>query len=735
MEKTKVLEVFAEPFSNGGQEAFVMNVLQAMDMTNLRVDLLTPYVSDNEYYKRILKSLGCGLYSWGLDFKPGKSRLFYIKLFNTFFSRHKYDVVHIHSGSISALTYIAFSAKKNGVKKIIVHSHSTGNAGWKHSLIRLLSAPVLDNSATDYLACSVSAGEWKFSHKTCCNRLKIVKNGIDIQKFRYNSEIRTSIRNELNISQDTVLLGHVGRLSAEKNQMFLLDVLNELSKKKDNYKLLLIGSGDDKDQIENRINYLGLQDKVILLGNVSNVCDYMQAMDIFLFPSLFEGLGIVAIEAQGAGLPVIASENVPEDICITQLVSRISLNNLNKWIQKIESIDVSKRIDVTSDIVAAGYDITDTAKVIRKTYINSAKKVLVFGMTPSYGGVESFIMNYYKHFDRNQIKFDFLCNTTEKIAYYDELIDMGSHIYNITPKGDNCFRYKRELNSFFKEHAQEYSAIWVNVCNLVNLDYLKLAKKYKIENRIIHSHNSECFEKSWRDIVHILHKHLIHKYATHFWACSEEASKWFYTGKALEKSKVIYNAIDISSKEFNEDKRLLVRDKLNIKDRFVIGTVGRMTYQKNQSFLLDLVAQLKDIDPVLIIVGTGEDEAALRKQAKQLEIEDSVKFVGAQKDIQAWLSAFDVFAFPSHYEGLSVALLEAEANGVPIVASEKAVDKLAKINNNIFICDGVDEWKKSMTNIYEKNLRMTSEEVEDNFKSTQFDICNEAKKLQKFFLS
>ena len=198
---------------------------------------------------------------------------------------------------------------------------------------------------------------------------------------------------------------------------------------------------------------------------------------------------------------------------------------------------------------------------------------------------------------------------------------------------------------------------------------------------------------------------------------------------------MIYNAIDISSKEFNEDKRLLVRDKLNIKDRFVIGTVGRMTYQKNQSFLLDLVAQLKDIDPVLIIVGTGEDEAALRKQAKQLEIEDSVKFVGAQKDIQAWLSAFDVFAFPSHYEGLSVALLEAEANGVPIVASEKAVDKLAKINNNIFICDGVDEWKKSMTNIYEKNLRMTSEEVEDNFKSTQFDICNEAKKLQKFFLS
>ena len=370
MDNTKVLEVFAEPFSNGGQEAFVMNVLQAMDMTNMKVDLLTPYVSDNGYYKKILKSLGCGLFSWGLEFKPGKSRLFYIKLFNTFFSRHKYDVVHIHSGSISALAYIAFSAKINGVKRIIVHSHSTGNAGWKHSMVRILASPILEKSATDYLACSVSAGKWKFSNKICRNKLKIIKNGIDVNKFRYNSIKRKLIRGELGISNDTMLLEHVGRFSTEKNQLFLIDILNELSKKQDNYKLLLIGSVDDESLIKNKIKYLGLQKKVILLGNVSNVCDYMQAMDIFLFPSLFEGLGIVAIEAQSSGLPVIASENVPEDICITQLVSRLSLDNLDKWVQKIENIDVSNRIDVTPDIVNSGYDIIDTAKVIRETYIN-----------------------------------------------------------------------------------------------------------------------------------------------------------------------------------------------------------------------------------------------------------------------------------------------------------------------------------------------------------------------------
>ena len=736
MGKTKVLEVFAEPFSNGGQEAFVMNVLQNMDMTNLHIDLLTPYYSDNEYYKGILKKLGCGLYSWGLDFMPGKSRFFYIKLFSTFFKRHKYDVVHIHSGSISALTYIAYAAKKTGVKKIIVHSHSTGNPGIKHSVIKGVAAPLLEKVATDYLACSVSAGEWKFSSKICDNRLSVVKNGIDIQKFRYNSEVRNQTRNELGVPKNTIILGHVGRLSAEKNQSFLIDVLHRLSKKERDYRLLLIGAGEDRAKLEKKVETLGLNDKVIFLGNVNNVCDYMQAMDVFLFPSLFEGLGIVAIEAQGAGLPVIASNNVPEDICITSLAERISLDDMDLWIKKLEDIAFNNRKTDIKSIQESGYDIADTARAIREIYLNDHKsKVLVFGMTPSYGGVESFVMNYYKHMNHDKVQFDFLCNTTEKIAYYDEIKALGSQIYNITPKGDNLLKYKRELKHFFENKANEYDAIWVNVCNLVNLDYLKLAKKYKIKKRIIHSHNSECFERSWRDLVHIIHRTIIDKYATDFWACSYDAAKWFYRGETLKKSNVIYNAIDISSKDFDLEKRNEIRRSIGAEGRYIIGTVGRMTYQKNQSFLISLMSQLTKIDPLLIIVGTGEEEDSLRKQATDLNVQDNVMFVGPQRDIQAWLSSFDVFAFPSHYEGLSVALLEAEANGVPIVATKRAVDELAKINANIFICEGMDEWKSQIMNMYNQDLRVSKEEVAEGFKHTRFDINSEAKKLQDFFLN
>ena len=738
MGKTKVLEVFAEPFSNGGQEAFVMNVLQNMDMTNLHIDLLTPYYSDNEYYKGILKKLGCGLYSWGLDFMPGKSRFFYIKLFSTFFKRHKYDVVHIHSGSISALTYIAYAAKKTGVKKIIVHSHSTGNPGIKHSVIKGVAAPLLEKVATDYLACSVSAGEWKFSSKICDNRLSVVKNGIDIQKFRYNSEVRNQTRNELGVPKNTIILGHVGRLSAEKNQSFLIDVLQRLSKKERDYRLLLIGAGEDRAKLEKKVETLGLNDKVIFLGNVNNVCDYMQAMDVFLFPSLFEGLGIVAIEAQGAGLPVIASNNVPEDICITSLAERISLDDMDLWIKKLEDIAFNNRKTDIKSIQESGYDIADTARAIRKIYLNNHKsKVLVFGMTPSYGGVESFVMNYYKHMNHDKVQFDFLCNTTEKIAYYDEIKALGSQIYNITPKGDNLLKYKRELKHFFENKANEYDAIWVNVCNLVNLDYLKLAKKYKIKKRIIHSHNSECFERSWRDLVHIIHRTIIDKYATDFWSCSDEAAKWFYNDKIIKSENYLYvnNAIDASKYKYNKKIRNQYRKKLNIDNKLVFGNIGRFHFQKNHPFIIKTFAEILKEKPnsVLLLIGKGDDEETIKTMVKKYNISDKVLFLGIRNDVEKIMQAMDVLIFPSLFEGLPLVLVEAQAADLLIFASDVITKKVKFSNRLKFI--SLDENEK----VWSKKIINSIDEIENRSSSIEiiinngFDIETESKKIEKIF--
>ena len=145
-------------------------------------------------------------------------------------------------------------------------------------------------------------------------------------------------------------------------------------------------------------------------------------------------------------------------------------------------------------------------------------RILVFGMTENPGGVESFLVNYYRHIDRNKKQWDFLCNSHNPVAYEDELISLGGRCFHITARSDNRQKYQQELEAVFKEHANEWDAIWVNVCSLANIDYLKIAEKYGIRKRIIHSHNSQNMDNWLRGLLHKWNKRQIGKIATDFWA-------------------------------------------------------------------------------------------------------------------------------------------------------------------------------------------------------------------------
>ncbi len=360
------------------------------------------------------------------------------------------------------------------------------------------------------------------------------------------------------------------------------------------------------------------------------------------------------------------------------------------------------------------------------------KRILVFGMTPNYGGVESFMLNYYSHMDRSEVVFDFLCNSHDEIAYEDLFKNMGSEFYKITSRGEDYFKYRKELLSFFKDNANKYDSIWVNICSLVNIDYLKLARKYGIKKRIIHSHNSANYDHNWKDIMHYFNRAIIGRYATDFWACSVDAAKWFYTGNNLAKSKVINNAIDIDSLMYSVEKRKNIRCECGLENKFVLGNVGRLHYQKNQTFLLQLLKVSSD-DIRLVLVGQGEDEMKLKQLASELGVSDRVVFAGAQTDIQGWLSSFDLFVFPSLYEGLSVALLEAQANGVPIIGTKKSIADAARINDNIIICEdnSIDEWIAVLNNKQFELMRIDKEQVRLNFSQASFDIETEASKLQE----
>jgi len=216
------------------------------------------------------------------------------------------------------------------------------------------------------------------------------------------------------------------------------------------------------------------------------------------------------------------------------------------------------------------------------------KKVLVFGMTENPGGIESVVMNYYRHIDRNVIQFDFLCNCSS-IAYEDEIKFLGGKIYYITARKVNYFKFKAELKNFMQKHETEYSAIWVNVCSLINIDYLISAKKYRIPKRIIHCHNSSNDGGIIKFCIHQFNKKRLTRYATHFWSCSEDASPWFFDERIRQSAnyKVIINGIDVQKYSSNQAIREQYREKLEIKDKVVIGHVGRFHFQKNHRLLIE----------------------------------------------------------------------------------------------------------------------------------------------------
>lgn len=366
-------------------------------------------------------------------------------------------------------------------------------------------------------------------------------------------------------------------------------------------------------------------------------------------------------------------------------------------------------------------------------------RVLVFGMTENPGGVESFLVNYYRHIDRNKLQFDFLCNSHNPIAYEEDIKELGARCFHITARSVNYHLYKKEMNNIFRIYAKEWDAIWVNICSLANIDYLKMAKKYGIKKRIIHSHNSQNMDGVLRGFLHKWNKCFLHRYATDYWACSSDAALWFYDKTNLKRAVIIHNAIDVEKMKFDAKKRIALRNLYGWNEKIVIGNIGRLHFQKNQTFLIEIFEQYhrKNSDSILVLVGAGEDEQMLKNKVEELKLSQEVYFVGVQKDIQAWLSCFDLFLFPSKFEGLSIAALEAQANGVPVLASQKVIPEAVKMNDNFKFLE-LDESQFVWSDNIDQLLRYGRENmnlVKDNFKLKGFEINTESKKLETLFLN
>jgi glycosyltransferase involved in cell wall biosynthesis len=295
-------------------------------------------------------------------------------------------------------------------------------------------------------------------------------------------------------------------------------------------------------------------------------------------------------------------------------------------------------------------------------------------------------MNYYRRIDLNRFHFDFLCNSYDPVAFEDEIHAMGGRTVHFTSRRRNPVRFRRELESFFAKHAAEYQAIWVNVNSLANIDYLKMAQKYGIPKRIIHSHNAQNMDTKLRGMLHEANRGSLGRYATDFWACSEYAAKWFYAGKGgkgelRHPAVVIRNAIDVEKIRDGvarrEEFRRQAGGDADWTDKYIIICIGRLHFQKNQKFAIDIMADLipEMPDARLVLIGQGEDEDMLRAHVREKGLENEVYFAGVVTDIPGWLGAADFFLFPSVFEGLGIAGLEAQAAGLPVLASADVIPR------------------------------------------------------------
>ena len=357
----RVLQVFPQ-INNAGTEKVIMNLYNNINRDKIQFDFLVKKEGLLDYK---IKELGGKIYYIN---KENKKQ--YYKNLIAFFNKNKYKVVHVHTHGDMGL--VLKVAKKCKVDCRIIHSHNSRQDLPKIvKLLKLYRNIKVENNATDFFACSEDAAKWLFPHKY--KKTKIVYNAIDIEKFTYDEQIRENTRRKLNIGDNEKLVINVARFAKEKNHIRILKIAKKIQNKHKDIKFILVGNGDLEETIKSKVKEYGLQNIFLFLGNRNDVNELLMASDIFLFPTLHEGLGIAVVEAQFSGLQCITSDRVPKEADIgANLLQRISLNkNDDYWCNLIEE-EITKKIvrkNVWKDCDWKRYDIKNITDDIEKFYL------------------------------------------------------------------------------------------------------------------------------------------------------------------------------------------------------------------------------------------------------------------------------------------------------------------------------------------------------------------------------
>lgn len=359
----RVLHIIGD-VCGGGVEAVVMNYYRHIDRSKVQFDFVI-----HGYEKSLLddeiKDLG------GRIFKVESYRSNVIKQIYQIYmvvKQNRYNIVHSHMNTLSVFSLFAAWLAKAKIR--ILHNHSTSTPGERmRTALKYILRPFSKLFANHYVACSRLAGKWMFGNLEGERKATVFNNAIDLDKFSYREDIREEYRKVLGISENTYVVGHVGRFMYQKNHKFLIEIFSELVKKNGNITFLLIGDGSLRDSIKEQVHFAGLDEKVKFLGLRQDTAKLYSVMDVFVLPSWYEGLPVVSVEAQANGLPCLVSDKVSDECCLTHTLSFMSLKQTSEeWAEKIMDFSQNRNVVAKQELQRAGYDINKESEKMQRFY-------------------------------------------------------------------------------------------------------------------------------------------------------------------------------------------------------------------------------------------------------------------------------------------------------------------------------------------------------------------------------
>lgn len=344
-------------FNYGGIESVVNNIYKKIDKKKIIFDFLIETNVDNQMLKKFEKN-GSKIYK--ID-KLSKKNLFtYSEQIRNIFKENKYDIVHSHCYLKGY--FVLKEAKKANVDMRIYHVHTSKEEKMKHQIPSYVLRKFQLLYATHYFACSDKAAKFVFSKKSIREgKVTYIENGIENDKFIYSQESRDKIRKELNL-EDKLVLGHVGRFVKAKNHKFIIETFNNVYKKNVNSRLLLVGTGPLEEEVKKYVKQLGIEEQVHFMGERSDINEILCGLDIFLLPSLYEGLPVVIVEAQYNGLRCLVSDKVTQQVAISDQISYITIDNVEEWEKNV----LDNQQHVRESLVTLTTDKFNNNKVAKK---------------------------------------------------------------------------------------------------------------------------------------------------------------------------------------------------------------------------------------------------------------------------------------------------------------------------------------------------------------------------------